>query len=306
MDLSKTVKNKNLSKLTNEELISNLITLEAMTFHLWKGGPEKCPFMLNWLEDKLKKTWEIPKKPIKTGIPKGDLIPLPRSKEIFTLLKSFNPQLKLKPFADTYHTPYGTVANWNIESALLEAVELVQIEFALDYIEELKKLVFSSEKDIFKHSFKTTDKATRKELQHMMEAEYYHHIIYATICYLLEAEKKHLSDEDKRFNWEILIYNFLRMSDERDIYNPPKSQKEKRQFEKSLMNEGLITVKFTESYFSQLKNLINDGDTETALKLIDILEAGYIFDIKHKTDLKISILNKGKRGTEGLLQDGRP
>jgi hypothetical protein len=276
--------------------------LKLTIFHIDLGGLQNCDFLLEWLKNKYHEFAEVPEKPERKEIPKGDPLPIPRKKLFYALYKAITPKLSLKKFSEFHNVPYGTVRNWSIDPILIEKIGFLRLEFLISYIEKLEDLHFSPERDISEHSDETVDKATKKALQHIREAEYYDHTIAEMILRLL-IEKLYSSEQDKELDWRLMIYNFLRMSDDRDIFNPPKNEKEKKSLEEYIKNEGRITVKFTKLTFSELKQLIEAGNTETALRVVDQLEDVALFNIKHKTDLKVSVLNKGKKGTGSLLED---
>jgi hypothetical protein len=104
---------------------------------------EKCPVLMGWFESKLKEINELPIKPDRSGIPKGDPMPIPRHKMLLALYRLVDPNLKLKDFAEAYDASYGTVRVW----ASKKIEEGLQLDFGVYYRRRLTKILCSEFRD---------------------------------------------------------------------------------------------------------------------------------------------------------------
>lgn len=104
---------------------------------------EKCPVLIGWFKSKLDEIMELPIKPDRKGIPKGDPMPIPRYKMLLALCRLVNPYLKLKDFAEAYDASYGTVRVW----ASRKIEEGLRHDFGTYYRKHLTKLLYSEFSD---------------------------------------------------------------------------------------------------------------------------------------------------------------
>lgn len=111
-----------------------------------KMNLEKCPFLLDWLTKKTEEINELPQKPDRHGIPKGDPIPMPRHKVLLALYRVVGEGFfRLNQFAGAYQISYGSVRNWLNDKAMAEKTAELLFDYVNLYLKTYNSLIESKD-----------------------------------------------------------------------------------------------------------------------------------------------------------------
>lgn len=255
----------------------------------------KVPFFLLWLLGQGPENLKVESKVKRKGLPKTGPRPMVPKKQLLALLKTIE-KLTLKDFAEYFGVSYGVVRLWNREPQVEEKTTEFMILFAVDYIQELEKRVFSKKLNIEKYSLKTTQKAHGLVNALLHEAKHYHPAIQHIIIDLLENKIDILPDDQANM-LRVTALSLIKImfKSDRTIFNPPKDRKAKELYEEEIKSSGELLFNFKKAIFSKFKEMIKNGETQKALKLCDYIEDQTLTMIKDNTQLSIRILNKGRQ-----------
>jgi len=254
---------------------------------------KKCPFFLLWIHDEILKAYNIDIKVKRKGLPKSGPRPMVRHKRLLALARILD-GFTLKGFAEDLSLSYGVIRLWNREPRVIQESKSYILQFAVEYSEELIKRMSSKKLNLEKHSYQTYKKADAWVKTLLYEAKHYPADIQLNIMTFLDIKNKSLPAEQS-FMLGATIYKFCSIVSNTDIYNPPK---DKTRYELKIKMEGEVLFNLTKGIFSGLKKKIKNGETKSALNFIDDLERRNLYFIEDITELKISVLNKGKRKEE--------
>lgn len=259
--------------------------------NLLKNNFAECPYLLDYFLGQMSFIYEKEPGVLRTGLPRTGPRPMGREKELFALFKTI-PGLKLKDFSEAYGIGYGVVRLWNREPRVKEVTETFEQIFAVFYVEELVKRAQSKKFDIEKYGAAAYNKATANLTILCPEFGHYKNTIQDLIVFLLM--KAYESKKDQQLVLGSIISRLIdaRRFHGHNIYNPPG---DKTTYEEDIKSTGELAYKITTEFLSRLKGLIKKGEVKAALNLLDVLGEWALRDIESSTDLRISVLYKGKK-----------
>ena len=265
----------------------------VVNFFISQDGVVQSPFFFGWFAQQVIQILKAELKVKRKGLPKAGPRPMNRHKRYLALAKILK-KFKLKDFAEAFDVSYGVVRLWNREQIVGEKAQEFVNEFANSYIQELKRRYFPPELDLEKQNPKNFMKSVSKANDLPREAKNYDSHIQLMILTLIEEETEKAPEEEV-FLWKFIGLTFIDLLQERDIYNPPKDKKLREHFIQTTQMDGKLLHQLTEGLFSNLKDMIEGGNKKKALKITEYLEDHMLNRIKANTDLRIGIINKGKR-----------
>jgi hypothetical protein len=90
---------------------------------------DHCPFLLEWFNSKVEELANLPDEHDRSGIAKGDRLPVPKTKRILALHDVVFKKLRLKEFCEIMGVNHGTGRNWRNTDQIFS-------ELALGFAEE--------------------------------------------------------------------------------------------------------------------------------------------------------------------------
>jgi hypothetical protein len=251
---------------------------------------EKCDFLVEWFTSELKEIQKMPKRPVRKGTPKGDPYPLPYSKKMLALFQSIHPKLSLKKFADMVDTPYGTVRNWSSEKANKDLRSYFTMSLIDAYVRELKKRQSLYMLELENYESKEVGKASDKTRKLLFEAYHYPVFIQDLILERLSGEMKKGGKDE--ITLALLVRCFIGSISKWNIFNPPKRKADKKEFEAQIRRESEMVQSAMKEIISRVKQVIKNGDTAAALKIMDFIEDEMTRLVKIQEWLGVKILQK--------------
>jgi len=102
---------------------------------------KQCPLLAEWMAKTMESLQDIPERPERKGVPRGEQIGMPRAKARLHLYKILNPKFSLKKYSEIFGFAYGTVRNWTSDDEFLEQYNNYVGLFTLAYLTKLKELM---------------------------------------------------------------------------------------------------------------------------------------------------------------------
>ena len=235
---------------------------------------KRCPLFADWVVQTMELLRDIPERPERKGVARGEQIGAPRAKARLHLYKILNPKFSLKKYAEIYGFAYGTVRNWTSDDEFLEQYNNYVGLFTLFYLTRLKELM--------------EKRATNEVGQLINELEQYQNpdvvlSIYRNYLSFLESEDFAIELIHIHFLITLTIYSRKDVGDEetrREILS------QFHDYEKTMM----------ETAFEFLAKSIAKGDKKRAQNVADNLKSTVLDYMENCKELSLKFFDKsGKR-----------
>lgn len=247
---------------------------------------DQCRFLATWFNSKLPEIAKMPENPSRVGIPRGNPIPLPRSKALLALLRMVSPDMELKKYSEFSRASYDVIRQWANQRSFYRFMEKLEREYCQSYCAALKEYIES-------------EVGNPKIREHLQELHYYKNIfivmeIGGFLRNLAEAAEK---TENK--NIDYLINLSIAVKSEMLATSESGALLENPELHRKIVLSGFDFQKkhFTDM-FDHLTRFINTGDIDIALKLTEILKKeiteGIIPDLTEYA-MELYDRNKGKK-----------
>jgi hypothetical protein len=109
-----------------------------------KNNLDKCPFLLGWFKAKLDELYKLPDEHDRSGIAKGERLPVPKMKRILALHDIVFKKFRLKVFCELKGVNHGTGRNWrNTDKIFGELALGFAEEFSHAFLQRYSELIES-------------------------------------------------------------------------------------------------------------------------------------------------------------------
>lgn len=151
------------------------------------AGYKPRSYMMEWLNRQIEELGKLPDAVDRSGISKGDALPVPKGKRLLALHEFVFNDLPLKRFAELYGLNYGTVRNWrNADEIFSQLISRYASDFIQQWVSDFMKCAESSKPDDF-----------AKAIRMARESRGYHN---AHLTHLPHATLKALKSKLKQLN----------------------------------------------------------------------------------------------------------
>ncbi len=155
------------------------------------AGYKSDSFLMEWFNLKITDMIKLPDAVDRSGISKGDSLPVPKGKQLLALHEFAFPALPLKRFSDLYGLNYGTVRNWrNTDEIFPQVVSRYASEFIQQWVSEFMSCAESSNPEGFAKAIRMARESK------IYRTDYLADLPHATLK-ALEAKLKQLKTPSK-------------------------------------------------------------------------------------------------------------
>lgn len=107
-----------------------------------KNNLDRCPFVLDWFSAKLAELNKLPEQHDRSGIAKGERLPIPKAKYFLALHDIVFKKLPLKEFCSLMGINHGTGRNWRNSDKIFKEIALgFAEEFSHSFLRRYSELV---------------------------------------------------------------------------------------------------------------------------------------------------------------------
>ena len=107
-----------------------------------KNNIDKCPFIVGWFNSKVEEIEKLPDEHGRSGIAKGDRLPIPKAKRLLALHDVVFKKFRLKEFCELKAINHGTGRNWRNTDKIFKEIALgFAEEFSHAFLRRYSELV---------------------------------------------------------------------------------------------------------------------------------------------------------------------
>jgi hypothetical protein len=113
-----------------------------------KNNLDKCPFLLGWFKTKLDELYKLPDEHDRSGIAKGERLPIPKPKYVLALHHITFKKLPLKKSCEVMGVNHGTGRNWRNSDKIFGELALgFAEEFSHAFLQRYSELIESEQSE---------------------------------------------------------------------------------------------------------------------------------------------------------------
>jgi hypothetical protein len=117
---------------------------------LAKNNMGECPFLVEWFTAKVEELDKLPDEHDRSGIAKGERLPVPKSKYVLALYHITFKKLPLKEFCEVMGVNHGTGRNWRNTDKIFQEIALeFAKEFSYEFLRRYSELIESTHPERF-------------------------------------------------------------------------------------------------------------------------------------------------------------